>query len=100
MEKQCDKLHGRSSKRRDDCIMVDGDIRREVFSTEDMLSRSTFDIIFFIESKEMGRHATENTQTISAVTSFQCQKKGHFNIGDKSQHVPYQRCNKLYYPFN
>ena len=58
-------------------------------SFEDMLSRSTFDTISFIESKEMGRHATENTYTIYAVSSFQRQKKGHFNTGDKSQHVPY-----------
>ena len=37
----------------------DDDIRREVLSTEDILSRSSFDIISFIESKEMGRHATD-----------------------------------------
>ena len=39
---------------------VGDDIRRKVLSTENILSRSTFDIIFFIESREMGRHATEN----------------------------------------
>ena len=58
----------------------DDDIRREVLSTEDILSRSSFDIISFIESKEMGRHATENSRTISAVSSFQRQKKGRFNM--------------------
>ena len=68
--------------------VVDDDIRREIFSTEDILSRSSFDIISFIESKEMGRHATESLRTISAVSSFKRQKKGRVNIGDKSQHVP------------
>ena len=68
--------------------MGDDDIRREVLSTEDILSRSLFDIISFIESKEMGRHATENSRTISAISSFQRQMKGRVNIGGKSQHVP------------
>ena len=58
----------------------DDDIRREVLSTEDILSRSSFDIISFIESKEMGRHATENSRTISAVSSFQRQKKESVNM--------------------
>ena len=53
----------------------DDDIRREVLSTEDILSRSSFDIISFIESKEMGRHATENSQTTSAVSSFNVRKR-------------------------
>ena len=74
----------------------DDDIRREVLSTEDILSRSSFDIISFIESKEMGRHATENSRTISAVSSFQRQKKGRFNMEDKSQRVPCQNCKKLF----
>ena len=78
----------------------DDDIRREVLSTEDILSRSSFDIISFIESKEMGRHATENSRTISAVSSFQRQKKGRFNMEDKSQRVPCQNCKRLFYPFN
>ena len=43
----------------------DNDTRREVLCTEDILSRSLFDIISFIESKEMGRQATENLRTIS-----------------------------------
>ena len=45
----------------------DEDIRREFISTEDTLSRSSFEIIYFIESKEMGRHATENSRKSSAV---------------------------------
>ena len=61
----------------------DDDIRRQVISTENVLTRSSFDIISFIESKEMGRHATENSRTISAVSSFQRQKKERFNTGDK-----------------
>ena len=77
----------------------DDDIRREVLSTENILSRSSFDIISFIESKEMGRHATENSRTVSAVSSFQRQKKQCFNVGNKSQYVPCQRCRKLFYPF-
>ena len=65
----------------------DEDIRREVLTTEDILSRQSFEIIFFIKSKEMGRHATENSLNISAVSSFQQQKKQSFNVGDKSQYV-------------
>ena len=49
----------------------DEDIRREFLSTEDMLSRSLFEIISIIESKEMGRHATENSRNVSAVSLFQ-----------------------------
>ena len=64
----------------------DDDIKREVLSTEDILSRSLFDIISFFKSKEVGRHATVNSRTISAVSFFQRQKKGRFNMGDKSQH--------------
>ena len=50
------------------------DIRREVLSTEDILSSSSFDIISFTESKEMDRRATENFRFVSAVFSFQRQK--------------------------
>ena len=60
----------------------DDDIRREILSTEDILSRSSFDIISFIESKEIDRHVTENSRTVSAVSSFQLQKKQCFNVGD------------------
>ena len=52
----------------------DDDIMRKVLSTEVILSRSSFDIISFIKSKEMG-HATENSRTISAVSSVQRQKR-------------------------
>ena len=38
----------------------DKDIRREVLSTKDILPRSSFETISYIESKEMGRNATEN----------------------------------------
>ena len=48
----------------------------------------------------MGRHASENSRTISAVSSFQRQKKGRVNIGDKSQYVPCQNFKKLFYPLN
>ena len=50
-------------------------IRREVLSTEDTLSRSSFDIISFIGNKEMGRHTMENSRTVSAVSSFQLLNK-------------------------
>ena len=65
----------------------DDDIRREVLSTEDILSRLSFDNFSFIKSKEMGRRATENSRTISAVSFFQRLKKAYFNIGDKIQHA-------------
>ena len=98
-KEECDKLYGRSNK--DVMLSGVGDnaIRREVLSTEDILSSSSFDIISFIESKEMGRHATENSRTVSVVSSFQRQKKQCFNVGNKSQYVPCQRCKKLFYPF-
>lgn len=35
------------------------DVKREALSTEDILSRSLFDMFFFIESKEMGMHAIQ-----------------------------------------
>ena len=38
----------------------DKDIRRKILSTEDILPRSWFKIIYFTESKEFGRNATEN----------------------------------------
>ena len=60
---------------------------------------SLFEIISFIESKEMDRHATENSLNVSAVSSFQRQKKLPFNVGDKSQDAPCQRCKKLFDPF-
>ena len=40
----------------------DNDIRREVLSTENMLSRSSYEIISLIERKEMCCHTTENLQ--------------------------------------
>ena len=49
-------------------------IRREALSTEDILSRSSFEIISLIESREMGRHATENSQNVSEVSSFNNRK--------------------------
>ena len=49
---------------------VGDDIRGEVLTTENILSRSSFDITSFIESKEMGRDAPEYSQTIPAVSSF------------------------------
>ena len=71
-------------------------IRREVLSTLDILSKSSFEIISFIESKEMGRHATENSRNVSAISLFQQQKKQAFNVEDKSQYVPSQRCKKFF----
>ena len=78
----------------------DDDIRREVLSTEDILSRSSNEIISCIESKEMGRHATESSRSVSAVSSFQRQKKGRAHIDDKSHQAPCQTCGKLFNPLN
>ena len=72
----------------------DEDVRREVLSFEDILSRSSFEIISFIESKEIGRHETKNSRNVSAISSFQ-----RLNVEDKSQYVPCQRYKKLFYPF-
>ena len=55
---------------------------REVLCTKDMLSRSWFEIIFYIESKKMDRHATENFWNVSAVSLFWPQKEQFFNVGD------------------
>ena len=54
--------------------VCDEDIRREVLTTEHIMSRSSFEIIFFIDSKEISRHATENFRNESAVSSFKKQK--------------------------
>ena len=43
----------------------DDDIRRQVLSTKDILSRSSFNIIYFVESKEMGSHGTEKTHVLN-----------------------------------
>jgi len=80
--------------------MGEEDITSEVFSSENILSRSSYQLICLIESKEMGRHATENSRTVSKVSSFQHQKKGRSNVEDKSRYVRCQGCNKLFYPFN
>ena len=71
----------------------------EVVSTEDILPRSSFEIIFLIGIKEVGRHGTENSWNVSAVSLFQQQKKNFFNVGDKSQDGPCQGCEKLFCPF-
>ena len=61
----------------------DYDIRRDVLSTEIFLSRLSFDIISLIQGKEMGRHVTLNSCTVSAVSSFQGQNNQSFNVGEK-----------------
>ena len=48
----------------------DDGIRREVLSTKDIFSRSSFDIISFSESKEMVMHAMENSRTVSGGIFF------------------------------
>ena len=48
----------------------DEGIRKEVLSTKDILTRSPFEIISNVERKKMGKHATENSQNVSAVSSF------------------------------
>ena len=60
----------------------DDDIRREVLSTEDILSRSSYDIIFLIESKEVGHHVTKNLRFV-CITSllFSTSEKGCSNAG-------------------
>ena len=63
---------------KDVMLAGDEDIRREVLSTEDILSRSSFEIIYFIESKEIGRHATENSRNVSVVSSFVRTEKAIF----------------------
>ena len=52
----------------------DEDTRRKVLSTEDILSRSSFEKIFFIESKEMGRHATEGSRNDQQYLCFNDRK--------------------------
>ena len=73
-----------TEKQLKDMMQGDYDTRRAVLSIEDIISRSSFDIISFNESKEIGRHATENSCTVSAVSSFQCLNKQCLNVGDKS----------------
>ena len=60
----------------------DEDIRREVLDTEDVLSRSLFEIVSFIKSKETVRHSTKNSWNVSAVSLIKRQKKQSFNVED------------------
>ena len=46
----------------------DEDIKKEVLNIENILYTSWFEIISFIESKEVGRHATQNFRKVSAVS--------------------------------
>ena len=48
----------------------DEDIKKEVLNIENILYTSWFEIISFIESKEVGRHVTQNFRKVSAVSSF------------------------------
>ena len=52
----------------------DDDIRRKLLSTEDTLSRASYEIIVLIKSKEMNHHATESPRAAeSEISSFQSQ---------------------------
>ena len=59
---ECEKKSITSYTEANKDLMLTGvgneDIRRKIFSTEDIFS--SFELIFFIKSKEMCRHATEN----------------------------------------
>ena len=47
----------------------------------------------------MGNHATENSRTVSAVSSFQRLNKQCLKVRDKPQYVPCQFCKNFSYPF-
>ena len=47
------------------------DTRREFLGTECILSRLSFEIVFYTSCKEIGIHATENSRNVSAVSWFQ-----------------------------
>ena len=51
----------------------DDDIRRKLLSTEDTLSRASYEIIVLIKSKEMNHHATESPRAVSEISFFQSQ---------------------------
>ena len=55
--------------------MGDGDVRREVLSTDDIFSKSSYEIFYLFENEEMGCHITENSRTVSAVSFFSTSEK-------------------------
>ena len=76
----------------------DLDIRRDVLSTEDILSKSTSEIVSLVEVKEMGRNATDESASISAVSSFRRLKKSNTesNVPDRSKQILCPSCSKLF----
>ena len=79
----------------------DADIRRETLSTEGILERTTNEIISFVEGKEMGRNATDESASVSAISSFRRLKKSNVDRPDqnKMKQVACPSCSKLYCPF-
>ena len=78
----------------------DNDIRRETLSTENILSRSVNQIITFVESKEMGRNAIDDSSSISAISAFQRNKKGKTdNTVDRSRQMACPSCSKNFNVF-
>lgn len=69
------------------------DIRRKILRMDYILSMTSYEIISLIGSKKMGLHATKNSQTVSAIFSFQ-----HQNKWNKS--YMFLECNTLFYSSN
>ena len=66
------------------CGVGDEKIRREVLSIEDILRRSSFEIVFFNEINNGQTCNKELSQFISGIF-VSTTKKAIFNIGNKSQ---------------
>ena len=81
----------------------DVDIRRETVSNECILSKTYNEIISFVEGREMGRKATGESTSVSAISSFRRLKKEDGNNNnsaqDKSKQIACPSCSKLFHPF-
>ena len=81
----------------------DNDIRRETLSTENILSKSVNEIISFVEGKEMGRNAIDESASVSAISAFQRNKKGRdgttSTTTDKSKQIACPSCSTIFNVF-
>ena len=78
----------------------DVDIRREILGTEDIHSKSVNEIVTLVESREMGRNATEpHKSTVSAVSTFKQRLKQPQLDKEKVKMIPCPQCNKAFSPY-
>ena len=80
----------------------DVDIRREIIGCQGIHAKPVNEIISVIESREMGRQATGENHSISAVSTFKQQKRVgslHGTEGDKNKQIPCPGCKKMFHSY-